>query len=109
MQTRGEFRLTARLYDKRGRLLATGQNSYQKSHPLQGHYAKLAGRPDAIFLHAEIDALRKCQNWDNIHRIEIERFDKQGNPVLAKPCPICEIALKEAKINEIIFTKGVDK
>ena len=105
MQRRGEFNLTATLYDKRGKVLAVGKNSYHKSHPLQGKFAVEVGRPDAIFLHAEIDALRKCKDWNLIHRIKIERYDKKGNPRLAKPCVVCQHAIESVGIPEIEFTK----
>ena len=106
MQNRGEFNLTATLYDKRGRKLAVGTNSYTKSHPLQGKFAEEAGKPDAIFLHAEIDALRKCKDWTAIRKIVVERYDAQGNPRLAKPCKVCQHALDTIGISEIEFTQN---
>ena len=98
------FELTATLYDKRGRVLSRGVNSYRKSHPLQKQMAMLVGRPDAIFLHAEIDALRKVKDWSKVHRIRIERYDRKGNPIIAKPCEICEQAIHKAGICEIEYT-----
>ena len=105
MQARGEFKLTATLYNKRGRKLAVGTNSYTKSHPLQGKFAVEAGKPDAIFLHAEIDALRKCKDWDEIDKIVIERYDTKGNPKLARPCKVCDHALKSIGISKVEYTK----
>ena len=105
MQTRGEFNLTATLYDKRGRVLATGTNSYTKSHPLQGKFAEEAGKPDAIFLHAEIDALRKCKDWSLIRKIKVERYDAKGQPRLAKPCRVCQHAIDTVGIPEVEYTK----
>ena len=105
MQNRGEFNLTATLYDKRGRILATGTNSYSKSHPLQGKFAVEAGKPDAIFLHAEIDALRKCKDWSLIRKIKIERYDVHGNPRLAKPCRVCQHAIESIGIPEVEYTR----
>lgn len=99
------FELTATIFDKRGKVLSRGKNSYSKSHPLQKKMATLAGRPDAIFLHAEIDALRKVKDWSRIHRIRIERYDRKGNPICAKPCEICEQALANAGIEEIEYTE----
>ena len=105
MQKRGIFNLKATLYDKRGKILAQGTNSYSKSHPLQGKFAVEAGKPDAIFLHAEIDALRKCKDWSLIRRIRIERYDVHGNPKLAKPCRVCQHAIESIGIPEIEYTK----
>ena len=106
LQNRGEFNLTATLYDKRGRKLAVGTNSYIKTHPLQSKFAVEAGKPGAIFLHAEIDALRKCKDWSSIRKIVIERYDSQGNPKLAKPCKVCQHAIDTIGISEIEFTKN---
>lgn len=110
MQNRGSFELTATLYNKRGRVLAVGVNSYTKSHPLQGKFAVEAGRPDAIFLHAEIDALRKCKDkWKEIQKIVITRYDKKGKPALAKPCSVCQHAIDSIGIPEVEYTtKSVD-
>ena len=106
MHNRGEFNLTATLYDKRGRKLAVGTNSYCKTHPLQSKFAEEAGKPGAIFLHAEIDALRKCKDWTAIRKIVVERYDAQGNPRLAKPCKVCQHALDTIGISEIEFTQN---
>ena len=104
-RVRRQFKLKATIYDKRGRAISSGENSYHKSHPLQHHFAIQAGRPDAIYLHAEIHALTKLKNWDKAHRISIERYDVHGNPLLAKPCEICEYALQQAGIQVIEYTK----
>ena len=98
------YSLEATIYDKRGRVLAVGNNSYTKSHPLQVKFAEKVGKPDAIFLHAEMDALRRLKDWDKAHRIVVTRFDKNGEPAIAKPCKICRLALEHAGINHIEHT-----
>lgn len=98
-------KLRATIYDKRGRVLSIGENSYSKSHPKQAEIAKLAGREEAIYLHAEIAALIKLKNKSNsAYKIFIERYNKNGQPVLAKPCEICQIALELAGIQVIDYT-----
>ena len=102
---RRQFSLQATIFDKRGKVLAVGNNSYSKTHPLQIHTAKQAGRPDAMFLHAEIHALTKLKNnADKAHRIYIERYSKHGDPLPAKPCEICTLALQNAGIEIVEFT-----
>jgi len=101
---RAQFQLRATVFDKRGRTLAVGHNSYEKTHPLQSEFAQLAGKPDALFLHAEIDALRKVKDWSKIHSIYVERYTKKGVPALAKPCKICERAIRQAGIKTVKFT-----
>lgn len=98
------YSLEATIYDKRGRVLSVGNNSYTKSHPLQVKFAEKVGKPDAIFLHAEMDALRRLKDWDRAHRIVITRFDKNGEPAIAKPCKICKLALEHAGIEHIEHT-----
>lgn len=98
------YSLEATIYDKRGRVLAVGNNSYTKSHPMQVKFAEKVGKPDAIFLHAEMDALRRLKDWDKAHRIVVTRFDKNGEPAIAKPCKICRLALEHAGINHIEHT-----
>lgn len=95
--------LTARCYDKRGRLLSEATNRYDKSHPLQAYFAKKVGHPTRIWLHAEIHAIIKAGD-KQIHRIEVERKGKTGNQLLAKPCPICMEAIRAYGIRELSFT-----
>jgi tRNA(Arg) A34 adenosine deaminase TadA len=98
------YTITATIMDKRGRIISKGKNSYTKTHPLQRKMAKLVGRPSAIYLHAEIAALVKLKSWAKAYKIRVERYDDDGNPRLAKPCPACLMALKNAGINVIEFT-----
>lgn len=98
------FNITAIIYDKKGRILSIGKNSYIKTHPRQAYYAEKVGLPSKIFLHAEIHAIVKCKNIEKAHKIVVLRFDSTGNPVNAKPCPVCESAIKETGIKVIEHT-----
>lgn len=93
MRQRKRQEVMAYAYDKRGRLLSVGSNSYTRTHPLQHHYGSLAGRPDAVFIHAELDALLKARG--EVFRLVVKRFDSKGKPVLAAPCPICQLAIQD--------------
>ncbi len=88
--------LTAVIYDKRGKVISVGQNSYIKTHPLQALHAAKAGMPDKQFLHAEIHAIVKCKDLSRAHKIFVSRWDKKGRPALAKPCPVCMSAIESA-------------
>lgn len=101
---RRQFKLKATIYNKKGHVISTGENSYSKTHPLQGKIAKEAGRPDAIFLHAEIAALVKLKDWNKAHKIFIERYSEDGKPLPAKPCEVCTIALQKAGIEIVEHT-----
>lgn len=96
--------LTAVIYDKRGKVISVGQNSYVKTHPLQALHAVKAGMPDKQFLHAEIHAIVKCKDLSRAHKIFVSRWDKKGRPALAKPCPVCMSAIESAGIEIIEHT-----
>ena len=95
--------IKATIYDKRGRILSIGYNKYEKSHPKQKEYADRVGLPFKQFLHAEIAALVKVRSGIP-HKIKIERYGKNGQPLCAKPCPICQLAIQEAQIKIIEYT-----
>lgn len=97
--------IMATVYDKRGRILSTGKNSYIKTHPYQAKLGKKMGSPEKIYLHAEIAALIKCRNGIP-YKIKIERYDRFGNAKMAKPCPSCEYAIKLAGIKFVEHTIG---
>lgn len=96
--------LTAIIYDKKGRVLSIGQNSYIKTHPLQAKHAQKVGLPDKQYLHAEVHAIARCKDLTKAHRILITRFGKNGQPMLAKPCPVCQSAIKAAGIDLVEHT-----
>ena len=104
-QNRKKYEIRATIFDKRGRVISKGCNSYIKTHPLQEKMSKIVGNPKAIFLHAEIAALVKLKDWDKAHKILIERYDNEGNPKLAKPCEACSLAITNANIKIIEYTK----
>ena len=98
------YDITAVIYDKRGKVLSIGKNSYIKTHPMQAKYATQQGADYKIYLHAEIHALVKCKQLERAHSIFVSRFDAAGIPRLAKPCPCCLSAIKAAGIRHITFT-----
>jgi tRNA(Arg) A34 adenosine deaminase TadA len=98
-----KHRIRARVYDRKGTLIAEACNSYEKTHPIQAHFARLCGKPDSIFLHAEVAALLKC-GLRRPYSIHVERYKQDGRPGLAKPCIICETALKHWGVKEVRYT-----
>lgn len=102
--TRKQYSLTATIYDKRGRVLSTGENSYSKTHPTQYHFAKRTGRPEAVYLHAEIAALVRLKDVERAHRIVVERVGADGQTRPAEPCPICKLAIEHAGIEIVEHT-----
>lgn len=98
------FDITAIIYDKRGKVLSIGKNSYVKTHPLQHFHSHKVGLPHKQYLHAEIHAIAKCKTLEKAHKIVVMRFDKSGNPRTAKPCLVCQSAIKEAGISIVEHT-----
>lgn len=98
------FSVTAIIYDKRGRVLSIGQNSYTKTHPLQAEYAKLAGEPHKVYLHSEVDAIIKCPDLSKAEKIVVFRHAEDGSPANARPCRICQHAIKLAGISKVEHT-----
>lgn len=96
--------ITACIYDKRGRLLSKATNDYNRSHPVQASFARKAGMPARIYLHAEIAALVKLRKDDRPARINITRINKAGQLALAAPCPVCVAAIKHWGIDDIQFS-----
>jgi tRNA(Arg) A34 adenosine deaminase TadA len=89
----GRYRVSALILDKQDRVISYGLNSYEKTHPIQKKYSKLCNNDNRIYLHAEVASLIKSKNKG--YKIYICRIDNSGNTCLAKPCPICELAIKE--------------
>lgn len=101
-RSRKQYRIIARSLDKRGRVICTRTNTYKTSHPVQKHFAVKVGKPEAIFLHAEISVLLSSRQ--EVHTLLIARIDHHGNPVSAKPCDICSIAIEQYGVKEVIHT-----
>ena len=104
MSTKKRYHILAKCYDRKGRLLSAAFNSYTKSHPLQAYLAKQVGHENQICLHAEIAAILKCKGKP-IYRITTERYDANGLPANAKPCKICQLAIKMFGITKVEYTK----
>lgn len=96
--------ITAIIYDKKGRVLSIGKNSYIKTHPMQARHANKVGRPEKIYLHAEMQAIIKCKQLDKAHKILVTRITKKGRYGNARPCPVCQSAIDEAGIKNIEWT-----
>lgn len=100
--------VTAIIYDRKGRVLSIGKNSYTKTHPMQAKYAKLAGTEysayNYAFRHAEIDAIIRCKDLDKAYRIEVFRVRRDGSFGGACPCKACAIAISCTPIKVIEHT-----
>lgn len=94
--------ITALAYNKKGRLVSVGRNSYTQTHPLQARYAEKAGKPNAIYLHAEIAALVRAR--EPVHKLVVVRYGANGRPLLAKPCKACQLAINDYGVKYVEHT-----
>lgn len=96
--------VTAVAYDKSGRVISIGRNSYINTHPLQAKYAKKSGNPDAIYIHAELDAIIRARGRP-IHRLFVSRYSNDGSFAMAKPCKACQLAIADNNIKHVEWTE----
>jgi deoxycytidylate deaminase len=93
----------------RNRIVAVGTNHF-KTHPFQIKYRR---RPDAIYLHAEVAAIKRAI-W-HLSEKELKRsmlisvrikYDNRLNPRLgmSKPCEGCQKAIAEFGIRHVYYT-----
>lgn len=95
--------ILAKAYDKKGNLLSVGENSYRKSNPVMKYFAEQAGLPAKIYLHSEVQALLRCKD-KKVHKLTVERYTADGNPANAKPCPVCQLAIKAWGVSFVEYT-----
>jgi tRNA(Arg) A34 adenosine deaminase TadA len=86
----------------RNRVVMAATNLENKSHPVQARFANKAGLREKIYLHAEIAALIKCK--EQADSIVVARVNCFNDLRMAKPCPICQLALKEAGISKVYYS-----
>lgn len=101
----GGIRLAAVIFNNRS-ILAEGWNSL-KTHPLQKKFSLSS----YCFLHAEVAALAELKRkfpFDGMIpsnlNIVVVRLTKNGNLGLAKPCEICERALRFYNIKRVWYS-----
>lgn len=99
------FELNAFAYDKRGKLIASGENSYRKTHPLMKHFSSLCGQEHKIYLHAEVQALIRAGE-QKVHRLVVTRYGAKGEPLLAKPCEVCQKAIEAYGVSVVEYTEN---
>lgn len=97
-----QYYVIAATLDKHNNIIAIGQNSYIKTHPIQSEYAIKAGNKHRKYLHAEIDALIKSRSKP--YSMMVIRMTKSRIVKLALPCPICQLALLHLGIGRIYYS-----
>lgn len=94
---------------KKNKIISFGHNK-NKTHPLQNKFTK---HPEAIYLHAEIDAIKNALKRVSVEELVgstlyIARTKKDGSEGLAKPCKGCTQAIESFGIKEVIYTSNIE-
>lgn len=105
---RNRIKLAAGVVYK-NRLVAVGVNSY-KSHPLMTKFGK---NPEAIYLHAEVDAIKNALRVLSLQELEksdilVVRVKRDGHDYktcLAKPCDGCARAIQAFNLRNLYYTE----
>jgi len=88
--------------DDRGNIISMRTN-IPKTHPRMRELSRSAHwGSQKIFLHAEVATL--VSSYTHVHTLIIARIKKDGTLAIAKPCPICRLAIKEAKVKKAYYT-----
>ncbi|MDD2496224.1 MAG: hypothetical protein PHE29_13665 [Tissierellia bacterium] len=102
INTNKKYWVIAASLDNHNNIISIGENSYQKTHPVQMAWAIKAGNRDKEYLHAEIASLVK--NHSKPKSIVVVRMTCSGLVRMARPCNICNLALREAGIRDVYFS-----
>jgi len=97
-----KFQMACILFNSKGDPISWAHNSTIKTHPWQGKLAKKVGFPERVFLHAEIAALIKAR--EDVHTLVVARVLKDGTPAMAKPCPVCQEAIRLSGVHAVAYT-----
>lgn len=95
--TKRRYLITAITRDHRGHIISSAVNSYTKTHPIQSHFAKLAGEPEKKYLHAEILSLIRAGDRKP-YTLEISS-DGISKPY---PCAVCQKAIAAWGVRKVI-------
>jgi deoxycytidylate deaminase len=89
---------------QKNKVITQAVNQDTKSHPIQAKFAHMVGLHEKIYLHAEMSALVRCKS--DADTIVVVRLGGHSGHELrnAKPCPICQLAIKEFGVEHIYYT-----
>lgn len=81
-------------------VVSRGHNLLTKTHPMIRRYDSFKT------LHAEMHAILRCPDKSKLvgATMVIYRESRDGNPALARPCPVCVRMMKDAGIKKMAYT-----
>ncbi len=100
---RKRYVIVAKTYCKRNKQIAVGINNYNKTNRFFAELAARVGLPEKQCIHAEVLSLLRSKER-NVHKITVERYHNDGTMALAKPCPVCQEAIKLFGVKVVEYT-----
>lgn len=88
---------------RKGRIVVRSTNVFGKTHPVQSRLAEQVGEPYRVSLHAELRALLRpdavlCDT------LVVGRVNRRGELCMARPCPVCQLAIAESDIKRVYYS-----
>lgn len=87
---------------RRGRVVVATTNAEGKTHPRQKLLAHRVNEPYRVSLHAELRALLKAR--EAVDTLVVGRVNRRGDLCLARPCPVCQLAIAESGVKKVYYT-----
>ena len=86
-------------------VVSRGSNS-TRTHPRQAELNRLSNRScTGSCTHAEVQALVNSRHYDlSGCDVFVGRYDRRGALSMCKPCPACELGLRDAGISRCYYT-----
>lgn len=92
----GSVRVYSVATDKRGNYLGESLNSYTKTSPIMKKLSLLTGQKGKEYLHSEVRTILYAMKTNKIiDKLYIARVSRDGKPMPATPCEICQMFIKD--------------
>ena len=99
-------RLASVILNKKGRIISSGVNTI-KTHPFQAKMSNMAGNGKCCQQHAEISSIIQCKDISEAYEMYVLRILRDGTRAMAKPCKICDFAIKNfTNIKRVFYTEN---
>lgn len=96
---------------KGSKVLGVGYNRHGWSSKQKGKYCSRKMNENCCTVHAEVDALLKVPNREDIQgaTVYVVRVTKSNGLAMSKPCPMCSEILKEHGVKRAFFSISEDE
>jgi deoxycytidylate deaminase len=93
------------------KVLGVGYNRHGWSSKQNGRYSARKMNENCCTVHAEVDALLKVSNRDDIRgsTVYVVRINKKNELAMSKPCEMCSQILKEHGVKRAFFSISEDE